>query len=611
MADLRIGGMASGMDVESIVKELMTAERMPLQKLQQDQTWLTWQRDAYRETNTSLFELDSLTFDMTLANTFKTKSVSSSDDSLVTATAGSNAANGIHTLENVTAAKAAYNTSTVEISGGTKIDPTKSLWEQRALFSNTDFADEANTDYWQKKSFVQNDIAVSSEKADFKLQKGALDTATLTALSSITVKDGNGGEKAYNIVTDPTVEPGTGEVFVNTNTGELKFGENLSEGSTIVGQSYDHYAFSFSITTYDANGNPIKDSINDDDAFDFEFDGTASLNSVMLDISNSKVGVSAFYDSYTDKVSFQRKETGILNENGAEMQFNGGFLTNVLNLDDTKETAARNASFTIDGLTTSRKSNTFTINGVSYTLKDNIPAGSKVTVSVQNDTDSAFENIKGFIDKYNELIEKVNGKLTEERFRDYKPLTEEQKKAMSESEIEMWEEKAKSGLLRSDNILSSALTQMRQALYSVVETNDEFTHLTDIGISTSPNYQDGGKLVINESKLRKALSENADAVQKIFSNNEDGNSKGVLHRVNDIIDSTMKRIEEKAGKSSHTLQQYSIGRRLDTMNDSIRRFEDRLVKVEDRYWSQFSAMEQAIQRMNQQSAYLMSQFGGM
>ncbi|MBB6453619.1 flagellar hook-associated protein 2 [Salirhabdus euzebyi] len=608
MSSMRIGGLASGMDIDQLVNDLMKAERMPLQKLQQDQMWLTWQRDAYREANALLFDLDSLAFNSTLTETFKTKSVSSSNEGLVSISAGASAANGVHTIENATVASAASNVSGT-ISGATKIDPTKSLFEQRALFGNTAFANEETGGIWEKKTFTNADIAVTQEKDTFKLQKGALN---VTAGETIEVHDSDGNLlKAYTIVTDPNQTLTENDVYVNANTGDLKFGENLAEGSSIKGKLYEHYYLSFGITTYDSNGNPIEDDPdNPNSRFDFEIDGTTTLNNLMSQISNSKVGVSAFYDTFSDKLSFQRKQTGDLNTSGKEMQFSGSFLTDVLNLDEANETGGTNATFTIDGLTTSRASNTFTISGVTYTLKGNIPAGTKVSVSVQNDTEKAVENIKDFVKKYNELIDKMNGMLREERYRSYKPLTEDQKKDMSDNEIELWEERAKSGLLRNDSILSSAISGMRSAFYSVIETNDDFKHLSEIGITTTSNYLEGGKLQINESKLRQAMSDSPDAVQKLFSNSATGDSRGILNRVRDSIKDTMGRIEEKAGKSTHTLQQYSMGRRLDDMNDRITRFEDRMIQVEDRYWRQFTAMEQAINRMNSQSMYLSQQFSG-
>ncbi|QDP41271.1 flagellar filament capping protein FliD [Radiobacillus deserti] len=613
-SNLRIGGLASGMDIDSLVNDLMKAERLPLQKMEQDRTWLTWQRDAYRDVSSLFLELDQLTFDMKLSSAYNTKNVSSSNETYLSATASATAANGVHTISNVNVATAAYNISYLDdptkgISGTTKIDPTKSIWSQKNNFGDASMADVAAGGIWKKKTFTNSDIAVTTEGASFKLQKGALDEAFLSG-KTIEVVDAQNTSKQYNIVTDPSATLGTGDVFVNTGTGEIKFGENLAKGSTIKGQDYEHYTVSFSITTYDEKGNPINDSTNTDGDFDFEFNGNTSLNQIMTEISNSNAGVSAFYDTASDKVSFQRKNTGNLNEAGVEMAFSGAFLTGALGMDSLKEQKGTDASFTIDGLATTRKSNTFDINGVSITLKDNMPAGTNVTVSVQNDTEAAYDNIKKFVDKYNEVIEKLNGMVSEEKYRDYKPLTDEQKEDMSDKEIELWEEKAKSGLLRNDSIVESTLSDMRRAWYSEVSTGDVYSHLTAVGIETSSSYLENGKLVINESKLKSALSEDPEAVQKLFSNTSTDDSRGLINRLEDVLQKSVDRIEEKAGKSTSTLQQYTMGKRLDDLNDRIYRFEDRLIQVENRYWSQFSAMEAAINRMNQQSAYLMSQFAG-
>ena len=56
MAGLRIGGLASGMDIDGIVSKLMTAERMPLDKIEQRKIYTEWQRDDYRTMNTAIKE---------------------------------------------------------------------------------------------------------------------------------------------------------------------------------------------------------------------------------------------------------------------------------------------------------------------------------------------------------------------------------------------------------------------------------------------------------------------------------------------------------------------------------------------------------------------------
>ncbi len=115
-------------------------------------------------------------------------------------------------------------------------------------------------------------------------------------------------------------------------------------------------------------------------------------------------------------------------------------------------------------------------------------------------------------------------------------MTDEQREQLTEKQAEKWEEKAKSGILRGDSILSNALSNMRQALYRKVEAAPEgFQQLAQIGITTTPNYLEGGKLLIDEAKLRQKIEENPDAIYRLFSNNGSGNDKGIVLQLRDEI----------------------------------------------------------------------------
>src|SRR5690606_350529 len=116
---------------------------------------------------------------------------------------------------------------------------------------------------------------------------------------------------------------------------------------------------------------------------------------------------------------------------------------------------------------------------------------------VTSDPTKAVELIKGFVEKYNDLLDKLNAKLSEKREYDYEPLTDLQKEAMTEDEIKRWEEKAKSGLLSGDNILRSIVTGFRNAMIGAVE--DAGMTLADIGIKSN-SWVDRGKLYIDEDK---------------------------------------------------------------------------------------------------------------
>ncbi|MBO8157629.1 MAG: flagellar hook-associated protein 2 [Bacillaceae bacterium] len=500
---MRIGGLASGMDIDTIVEDLMKAERIPLTKMEQDKTWLTWQRDAYRDVNSLLLELDQMALDMRLSKTYNSKNTISSNESAVTAVSSSSASVGNYTIDVQSLATAAINVSANQISGTTKIDPSDTLANQDTNFANN----------------------------------------------------------------------------------PLTYGD-------------------LTITTYDKDGNPQTATIN--------VSSDKSLNQVLNDITEAGVGVRAFYDENADKVVIERTETGDFNTSGAEIEFSGAastFMTQNLQIDSVNETGGTNATFVYNNaLTISTTENQYTLNGITFNFHDTTTTAAKI--SVNNDVDHAVEKITEFVGKYNEIIGELNDRLNEKRYRDYKPLTEEQKEEMEEREIELWEEKAKSGLLRSDSILSGGLFEMRQAWYSVVDTGDDYTHLSEIGIETSSNYLDGGKLIIDEDELRKALTEDPEAVQKLFSNDVSGDSRGLINRLEDAMEKTMNRIEERAGKGAQTLETYTMGRRLKDLDERIDAFEDRLIDIENRYWNQFTAMEKAIQRMNQQSMYLMQQFGG-
>lgn len=492
---MRISGLASGMDIDKIVSDLMKAERMPLDKLKQKKQLLEWQRDDYRSMNTLLQGLDDYLFsNITLQSSMLKKTVSSSNESVVTATAGSSAAN-VATVMQVNQVA----TSAVWLSDATK----------------------------------------RVDKASFSVDADV----TLT----INVTNGDGTTKQAAI----TVKKGT------TLDGVI-----------------------------------------------------AQLN------SNLDLGVSAFYDEQTGRVSIMKKEMGaqasLVLADQATVDFFAqlGFTNTAAGQELTGKTAGKDADITINGLRTTRSSNTFTINGVTYTVKGTGTA----TVSVATDADAMFNAIKGFVDKYNDTIDKINAELKEERYRDYPPLTDEQKEAMTEKQVELWEEKARSGMLRGDSILSSALSQMRMNVYTKVEGANipsGFSQLAQIGITTSSNYLDGGKLIIDETKLREKIKENPEAVYQLFNQDSTNQAeKGIARRLRDTIKATIGKIEQKAGKTIWTNQQFAIGRDLIQINDQIDRFQDRLKQIEDRYYRQFTAMEEAIQRANQQSMYLMNAFGG-
>lgn len=493
---MRVGGIVSGMDIEGMVSKLMAAERMPLERLQQEQKSLEWKRDSFRDINSHLLDLDKMMLDMKLTTTYKPKQVTSSMENAVTATASSSASNGNYSIDVKELATSAMNVG-------------------------------------DKK-----DLTANEDMSDFK------------------------GEHTFQM--------------------------------------------------YDENGKTQD--------YTFEIESGDKLSDVLKKISSSSDGnIRAFLDESKGRVVLESTRTGKYNPNSSEPEGDkvpeilfgeSDFFTNGLGLDETKETGGTNAVFTYNnGLEIESKTNEYTINGLQLSFH-NVTNGN-ARLSVNTDVDDSVDKIMNFIDKYNETIDKMNGSQLEERHRDFPPLTEEQREEMTEDQIKRWEEKAKSGLLRGEATIRDGMYTLRQSMQQTVSTDGAFNHISQVGITTTKNYLDGGRLEVNEEKLRAALRDNPDDVFKLFSNDDKGEARGLINRFDDALDRTRASIERKAGKSTATLDNYSIGKEIKHLNDRISIFETRMEKVEQRYWNQFTAMEKAISDLEQQSSQLFSQFGDM
>jgi flagellar hook-associated protein 2 len=520
---LRISGLATGIDIDKWVTDLMKAHRAPLDRVRQDRQLWQWRQEDYRAMNTSLLSLRSEVFNLKLQGTFQVKTVTSSDPQVVTASAGSSAAATTYQVKVERLASAATNASAAAITA-TSIDPGATLASQQASFTN------------------------------------GLDS-------------------------DFGWDPATHE-------------------------------FSFTI-----NGQ------------NFSFDGdTATLNSVMAAVNASTgAGVSMFYDPSTRKVAIATTRTGDYNPGGPEILLSGSFLTSVLQLDENNEQGGEDASFEINGLSgMTSHDNSYTANGVTFKFTGTTAGGfggAAATVTVAQDVDRVVNSIKSFVDRYNEVVAAINGKLSEERYRDYRPLTDEQVEEgkLTDAQIDAWTAKARSGLLKNDSILQSALSSMRQVLSSsVAGLTGQITvqsgtqsitttadNLSKIGITASGSYQENGRLYLNEDRLREALQSNPQAVMELFTRtSEAAGEKGIAVQLYDSINAAISRITAQAGSSSSLVDNSNIGRTIRQIDERIDTMEERLEELEDRYYRQFTAMETAISRLNSQSAWLAQQFGG-
>ncbi|NLZ92753.1 MAG: flagellar filament capping protein FliD [Firmicutes bacterium] len=359
---------------------------------------------------------------------------------------------------------------------------------------------------------------------------------------------------------------------------------------------------------------------------------TDTLQTVLNKIN--KTGVQVSYSTFSDTFTITARQTGA----GYITTNDGGNFFTALGLQPDAEgnvgEAGRNAEFKINGFAGTNASNTFTIDGLTYTIKQKIDpedAPAAVTVTTTVDTEGIYKTLESFVNDYNKLIEEINNKLNEEYFRDFPPLTDEQKEAMSEKEIELWEEKAQSGLLRRDSALESMLRNLRQVLYDSVDG----MNITQIGIETSSNYRDRGKLVLTNGgqDLKTAIAQNPDQVAELFTRRADiaysatltaeeraqrYAQSGLAGRISDVLNDNIRTTRDEAGRKGILLEKAGIkgditefqnyyDKQIKEMNKRIDRLNQLFVQKEEAYYRQFAAMEKALRQLYAQGDYLISQ----
>jgi len=276
-------------------------------------------------------------------------------------------------------------------------------------------------------------------------------------------------------------------------------------------------------------------------------------------------------------------------------------------------TGGDTAEIEVNGIKFEQTSNRFTINGVDFTIKAETGA-TNASLAIVTDTEKILSTIKSFVSDYNSLIEKVNGELGEERFRSFTPLTEEQKEGMTEKQIELWEEKAHSGLLRNDSTLSKMASDLRIASTADFATN---INIATIGITTGA-WQDKGKLVIDEAKLRKAIEDNpqqvADMFMKAGDTSDPANSGvGIFNKMSKIAMNALTELSSRAGTSmvsadpkGQFLESSLLSTQIRDLKTKETEMAAKLKAMEDRYYKQFAAMEAAINKFNSQASSLSS-----
>lgn len=532
------------------------------------------------------------------------------------------------------------------------------------ITSNGEFADHLKSALDKAFGTGKVTVGVDGGKLSFAVSQGS----TLAVSSSVGKALGFEDSMTTYVNTSQTLgQLGT----FNKDTGELTIGGKKVQGTLMEKVPKDQWIKQDDGTYIDSQGNKLdaegyRLSKDGERLYEFsltvngkevgKFTQDTALETVMNAInSDTEAGVNVSYSNLTNQFVFTAKESG----EGGQIEMGDGLAQALFGKvdikDETTYTAGQDAIFkaTVNGSTMylSRSSNTFDMDGMSVTLKgtfnntdrgtdaDPIKSsdltgmtsaneskmfekGESVTFTSKSDTDTIVDAIKQMVEDYNKIVTEVKGAYSDMPLQQtngskYEPLTEEQKADMSESEIEAYEEKAKTGLLFGDNDLSSLYNALRSA---VTPGGSDGSLLRSIGIKTS--YSEGLTTIeLDESALREALETNPDQVKDIFTKSKDNgaSSDGLMTSIQKVTNryaattgATKGILIEKAG-SKYSPTAALDNALLDQMNeidDQIETWQSKMSDKVDYYTNKFTQLEMLIQQMNSQSSTLAGLMGG-
>ena len=496
---IRITGLNSGLDTETIISALVSSYNYKTQKYQKAQTKLSWKQDAWKELNTKIYSLYTSVGNLRFSSAYNMKNATVSDSTKVSVTAGSDAANGSYSVQVTSLAKAGYLT-------GNKIEKT----DNTAATSSTTLAELGYTGGDGKISVNGKEITISGD----------------TKISAVVNKLKDAGVNA-------SFDAKNGRIFVSSKkTGE---------------------ANDFTLEGVDAAG-------------------TAALESMGLGTGASRIAGS-----------------------DAKIFVNGAEFTSESN------------TFAINGMT-------ITATGITALDENNMTDDTAVNVTVNTDTQGIYDKIKDFLTQYNSIINEMTALYNADSAKGYEPLTDEEKDAMSDTEVEKWEAKIKDSLLRRDDTLSGLISSMTNAMSKGVEIGGKNYYLSSFGIKTlgymkAPKNEqnayhiDGDEDDVNVSgnadKLMAALAEDPDTVMDFM--------KGLASNLYEAVDSRMK---SSSLSSVYTVyNDKEMASEYSDYTSIITKWQERLEQQEEYYYQKFAAMETALSKLNSQTSSLAGFFG--
>ena len=701
---LRMTGMTSGLDTDSIVSALMEAQTTKKTKVENKKTKLEWTQNIWTGLNKKLYSFytDSAG-KMRFQSSYQTKKAASSDASILTATAQSSASSGSYTVKVNQLAAAQYVTSakvsakstdasgkvteskvtsdtklsalgfdtegdtTIEITAGEKtinlnVDETTTVRD----FVNAlkDAGLNASFDEKQGRFFISakesgadgkftitsktmtgEQVAAQNKLMDSvdysNLSSGDQDTVKKILSDLKNAQDTSAAadaEKSLQDISDRTAKEKATEYYKNKLTDDM-LSKYKYETDGTDGNGDAHKAG-------DIDYSKVKQALQEAGLDNNVYTESDRLIVLKQKIIEPAVTEKLASEEYTGKIDnavtsglgdagiekqSERYATISLAVNGYAQAMKDGTeqskesALKLLGMDDidgsaVKESAdgtgmvvieAADSIVQVNGATLTSSNTTLDVNGLSLNLVSASDREVKVTVS--NDSTAVYDAIKDFVEQYNSALSEMNKYYYADSSRGYDPLTDDQKEAMSDEEVEKWETKIKDSLLRRDSTLSGILETFRTALTGItVKASDGKTYsLANLGITTGKDYKEYGLLHIkgdeddtdyadSENTLQSMINSDPDIVMEVMS----GIASNLYNNINKKISTTTTM---KSALSFYNDKEMT--KQMTQYKKDIKSWETKLSDMEDRYYKQFSAMETALSKLQSQQNSLASYLG--
>lgn len=668
---IRLSGMASGLDTDAMIQELVAAYSKKKDKYVKQQTKTEWTMDAWKEVNTKVYSFYTNTLSsMRYSSSYTLKKATISNSNIASVTASTNAVTSTQSLAVKQLAASGYMTggkiaadsgnkvtNATKLSelgitegtimvGDTEVELTgdMTLAKLTAKFKNEDIAANFDEDTGRfflssKSSGLENEFSVTAGDAN--------GLAALQKLGLFSVTDIDGNETAemarYRELAGADFDTG---LEVDSRYDEAKW--TVASYKASVQSKVD--AANKSIEQLNkANESTQKklDELKRED-YDTEEEYLKAKEKLETTISDNNAKLAEEQKVVTDNQPFLDDETllqsevdklnaeilaGIESDLNDEVaiareivsQFEAGTLSNAA---DSARITAKDSIIKLNGATFTSNSNSFSINGLSInatgttvttSVDENgnvVENDNAVVITTTNDTQGIYDKIVSMFTSYNEMIGYMDGLYHAESADGYEPLTDEEMEAMTDKQIEDWETKVKDALLRKDSTLGGISSALKSAILGTSVTIDgEKYSLGSFGISTgsyfTTNDEDRGKFHIDGNKDDASVSGKEDKLMAMISKDPDATIRFFQEMSSKLYDTLSKKMASSSLSSAFTIyNDKQMSSQYSDYKSKVEDWEERIEKYEQDYAKKFAAMESALSKLQSQSNSLAGLLGG-